>query len=310
MWSLEDVRHLLAGCEIVNDDPSKRFTDFRPIFEAGPTSLVWVGTERKNSQELLDQAVSSIVLAARALDVSRIPRERTVVRCDNPKKLYSDIINTLRPQRPPVGIHPMAWIDPEAKIGADCYIGPFAAIGKAVIGERCTIYPNVYIHDGVQIGDNVEIQAGAIIGTSGFGISRDEDGTIQPFPHIGTVIIGDNVRIGANTCIDRGSLNDTVIGSGTYIDNLVHIGHNARLGEDSIITAHAMIGAIITGKRVFVHPNATVPSTRQLGEEAQVGAGAVLMADVPDRQIWIGNPAEEIGLFKALRARLRAMFRQ
>lgn len=309
MWSIDDIRPLLKDCDIVNDDATKRFTEFRPIFEAGPTSLVWVGTERKNSQELFDQAVSSIVLAARELDVSRAPRERTVIRCDNPKRLYSEIVNFLRPQRPPVGIHPMSYIHPEAKVGPDCYIGAFTYIGRAEIGARCTIYPNVYIHDDVRIGNNVEIQAGAIIGTSGFGISRGADGKIEPFPHIGTVIIGDNVRIGANTCVDRGSLNDTVIGSGTYIDNLVHVGHNARLGEDSVITAHAMIGAIVTGKRVFVHPNATVPSTRRLGEEAQVGAGAVVMADVPDREVWIGNPAEEIGLFKALRVRLRSLLR-
>lgn len=307
MWALDDFRHLLVGCEIINDDPSKKITDFRPIFEAGETSLVWVGTERKNSQELFDCAVSAVILAAREIDVSHAPPGRTIIRCDNPKKLYSEIINFLRPQRPPVGIHPMAWIDPEARIGPDCYIGPFTYVGKAEIGAGCTIYPNVYIHDGVRIGSNVEIQAGAIIGTSGFGVSRGADGKIVPFPHIGTVVIGDNVRISANTCVDRGSLSDTVIGSGTYVDNLVHVGHNARLGEDSLITAHAMIGAIVTGKRVFVHPNSTVPSTRTLGEEAQVGAGAVVMADVPDREVWIGNPAEEIGLFKALRRRLRAL---
>ena len=176
----------------------------------------------------------------------------------NPRLAFARAARLLLSDTHSLGIHPSAVIDTKAKLGNGVSIGANAVIGRSTIGERanigagcvigdgveigksCEIYPNVTVYPGSRLGDRVIVHAGAILGSDGFGYVRDaKSGHHEKFPQIGTLEIGDDVEIGANTTIDRGALETTRIGRGTKIDNLVHIGHNCQFGEDVIIAAQA-----------------------------------------------------------------------
>ncbi|MGQ0714109.1 MAG: UDP-3-O-(3-hydroxymyristoyl)glucosamine N-acyltransferase [Gemmatimonadaceae bacterium] len=215
--------------------------------------------------------------------------------------------------RPPprlVGVHPSAVIGRGARIGREVAIGPHAVVGRGVVlGDRVTVesgcvvddgagvgddsrlFANVTVYPGAVIGRRVLIHAGARIGSDGFGYVF-HDGAHQKVPHVGRCIIGDDVEIGANTTIDRGSIDDTVIGSGTKIDNLVHVGHNVRIGSLCLIMAqvgiagstHVEDGAILAGQ-VGLSGHLTV------GKGARLGAQAGVFGDVPAGETWSGYPA-------------------
>jgi len=148
-------------------------------------------------------------------------------------------------------------------------------------------------YDCVELGENVGIGPNCSIGFEGFGFEPDEDGTYHRFPHIGKVIIGDDVEIGANTCIDRGALGDTIIGAGTKIDNLVHVAHNVRIGKNCMIIALTCLGGgVIIEDGVYVGIGASVRNQITIGEKAFIGMGAVVVKDVDPGITVIGNPAK------------------
>lgn len=146
-------------------------------------------------------------------------------------------------------------------------------------------------------GTNVEIGYYTVIGNQGFSIARHKDGTPYQVPHYGGVIIGDNVRIGSNCCIDRGTKphTPTRIANNVMIDNLVHIGHNARIGDGTIIVAGAVIGgSSVIGKNCYIGENVSIKQHIKIGDQVIVGAGAVVLKDVPDRDIIGGCPSKSI----------------
>ena len=163
------------------------------------------------------------------------------------------------------------------------------------VGEP-QIHPTASINwPVVSIGQRVRIGPGSRVGFDGFGYERNEDGTWEHFPHRGRVIIGDDVEIGANTCIDRGTLGDTVIGNGTKIDNLVHIAHNAVIGEDCIIVCLVCIaGGVRIGDNSWIAPGSIIRDGIKIGKGVVVGMGAIVTKDVRDGVIVIGNPAREM----------------
>ncbi len=147
----------------------------------------------------------------------------------------------------------------------------------------------------VFIGENCNIDLTAVIGGDGFGYEPDEEGNLILCPHLGHVIIGNNVDIGAYTCIDRGTVSSTVICSGTKIDNLVHIGHNCEIGENCAIIAGAVIGGSVKiGDNTFVGINVSIKEHVKIGSGCIIGMGAVVLNDVPDGETWVGNPAKKI----------------
>jgi UDP-3-O-[3-hydroxymyristoyl] glucosamine N-acyltransferase len=158
----------------------------------------------------------------------------------------------------------------------------------------CGIAGILKFNDPVQL-DPLKSMTDSIIhrGPDGFGYERKEDGTLVKFSHFGKVIINDNVDIGSNTCIDRGTINDTIIGEGSKVDNLVHIGHNVRIGKNCVIIAQSMIGgSTVIDDNVWISPSSVIRDGLRIGRHALIGMGSVVTKNIPANEIWIGTPAK------------------
>lgn len=193
------------------------------------------------------------------------------------------------------GIHPTAVI--ESKIsGKNVYIGPFVYIGKNVtIGNNCKINSNVSIYGNTVIGNNVIVDSCTVIGADGFGFEKNNSGKWEKFPHIGGVEIHDDVEIGANTCIDRGTLENTVIGKGTKIDNLVHIAHNVTIGTNCVVIAQSLIaGSCVIEDNAYIAMSVCVRNGIKIGKNSVVGMGAVVTKNVSPNITVFGVPAKPI----------------
>lgn len=200
------------------------------------------------------------------------------------------------------GIRPI-WSN-DAKSVFFEYIEVFEPIlNPPIIGSDCNIHPSAVIYDNVVIGDRVTIKANAVIGGEGFGFINGKNPA-----HHGRVVIGNDVHIGSCTCIDRGTLGDTIIGDGAMIDNLVHIAHNAVIGKGASVIANAMIaGSCEIGDKAWVAPSASVRNGLSIGSDAMVGIGAVVVSDVNDGQTVMGNPAMQQSDFKKMRDAIKKM---
>jgi UDP-3-O-[3-hydroxymyristoyl] glucosamine N-acyltransferase len=220
---------------------------------------------------------------------------KNFILVENPKLIYQRIVEKLFHKRALNGIHPTSVIHPKALIGINVNIGPFTYIGEVSIGDNAYIYGNVYIYDNVVIGNNVVIQAGTVIGSDGFGLTRNENREFENFPHIGGVIIEDNVEIGANTTIDRGTLGNTILMQGSKIDNLVHIAHNVEIGKHSAVVANSMVaGSTKIGNYCWVAPSASLRDRIHIPSESTIGMGAVVTKSILQPGTYTGNPAKEL----------------
>jgi UDP-3-O-[3-hydroxymyristoyl] glucosamine N-acyltransferase len=182
-----------------------------------------------------------------------------------------------------------------AKLGSNVAIGPLCSIGEdVVIGDDTKIFAGSHLYSGTVIGRRVTIQSGCIIGACGFGYERNEDSVPELFPHLGRVVIGNDVDIGANSCIDRSTLTDTTIEDGVKIDNSVHIAHNVSIGTGSLVMAHAMIaGSTRIGKRCWIAPSSVLRDRIRIGDDAMIGLGAIVTKDVPDGVTIIPAPSRD-----------------
>ena len=197
------------------------------------------------------------------------------------------------PPLPPAGVHPTAVVADTATLGRDVRIGPGCTLGEdVVVGDNVVLHPGVHVLRGVRIGRGVVVHAGTVIGADGYGFERDERGALVRFPHVGGVVIEDGVEIGANACIDRGALDNTVIERGARVDNLVHVAHNVRIGRDAAVIANAMLGGSSrVGARAWIAPSAVLRDGVTIGDDALVGLGAVVTKDVEPGAVVMGNPA-------------------
>jgi len=224
-------------------------------------------------------------------------KDKTLILVSNPRLAFLRILRQYfvegERQR---GIYPRAVVDEAAKIHPSVYIGPNSYIGRCEIGENTVIDGNVYIYPGVVIGRNVLIHAGAVIGAEGQGYERNERGELEKFPQIGRVIIEDDVEIGSNASIMRGSMGDTVIGQGTKIGHLCTIGHRVVIGKHCLIVVHSMLGGSCRiGDYAEVWLGACIRNGVKIGKNAVVGMGAVVTKDVGDGKVVFGVPAKEQG---------------
>ncbi|MGB6544447.1 MAG: UDP-3-O-(3-hydroxymyristoyl)glucosamine N-acyltransferase [Candidatus Acidiferrales bacterium] len=199
---------------------------------------------------------------------------------------------------PGVAVGAYAVIEDDVEIGANSEIGTHCVLGRgARLGDRCHLYPRVTLYPGAHIGANVIIHAGAVIGSDGFGYVPDAEGKYWRFPQAGQLEIGDDVEIGANTTIDRGSLGRTEIARGVKIDNLVQVAHNVRIGEDSVVASQVGIaGSSILGRGVVVGGQVGIAEHCTLEDGAIVGAqgGVPSNKKLPGGRVYWGTPARPI----------------
>lgn len=279
-----------------------------PLAEAGPGALSFCGSTAKQPQDLLARTHAGMLIVERSIPLDRDALAQAgvavVVLSDNARLDFIRVIERFFAAPRPTGIHPSAVIAPSAVLAPDVFVGPLCSIGAQVeIGAGAVIFAGVHIYDRVRIGRNVTIHAGTVIGADGFGYERNAEGALEKFPHLGGVVIEDEVEIGANTCIDRGALSDTRICQGARIDNLVHIAHNVHIGRHAAVIAHAMIGGgTHIGDYAWIAPSACVRDRIKIGAQVVVGLGALVTKDLPDGVTVAGAPARELAEQKRLLA--------
>lgn len=257
------------------------------------STLDWVGLNKTNSQEIAEHSLARVILVGTDVVYSEQlqAQNKTLIVVAKPKTALAMVGNAFFVEHEKPGIHPTAIIDPEAVIGKDVYIGPYAVVGKATIGDYCRICSFVKIYDNVKMGHHCYIKDGSIIGGPGFGFEIDEDGNRFRFPQIGSVVMGNYVEIGANNCVDRGALSDTIIEDYTKSDNLCHIAHNDHIGKNVMLTAGVVFsGSVNVGDETWLAPGTVIRDGKSIGCNCMTGMGTVVVKDIPDHELWAGNP--------------------
>ncbi|HLI95664.1 MAG TPA: UDP-3-O-(3-hydroxymyristoyl)glucosamine N-acyltransferase [Candidatus Baltobacteraceae bacterium] len=279
------------------------------IDEAGADALTFATTPAYLQAAL--QSHAGAVLADEALLAELGDPRKPVIAVQSARVALMQLLRVFdRPRKRGPFVHPSASVDPSAQVGVDAYIGANAVIGArsrigdrsvidagAYVGEDVTIgcdallYPRAGVMDACAIGDRVIVHPGAVIGSDGFGYVF-VDGRFERIPQVGNVVLGDDVEIGANTCIDRAQTASTQIGNGTKIDNLCQIGHNCRIGEHTGMAAQAgLAGSTIVGDYVLVGGQAGFKGHITIGSRVKIAAGAKVWGDVADDAFVSGTPA-------------------
>jgi len=262
--------------------------------DAGPGDLAWLSPSVLRTQpERLTRFGGTLLLVPEGTAIG--DGNVAVLRTRDPKLALSMVVARFLPELTRTEWPRSQETLSTVTIGREVELGPGVVLGSnTTIGNGVTIGPNTCIANA-QIADGVSIGANCTIGLAGFGYRKVDDGRYIRFPHIGSVIIESGVEIGSNTCIDRGALGNTVIKRGAKIDNLVHIAHNAVIGEDALVIAHAMIGGSATiGDRVWIAPTVSVMNQIEIGADAVVGLGAVVVKSVASGTTVVGNPAKPL----------------
>lgn len=294
-------------------DGKQLITDVAPLETAGPEDITFL-----DNRKYLDAFAGSRAGAAFVDErfAERAPAGMALLLTKEPYKAFARAAQAFYPAKPVIpGIAPTAIIGPAATVPADCEIGPYVVIeAGARIGARCQIGTHTVIGQAVELGDDcrvgphvtlsycvigarVVLHPGVRIGQPGFGFAPDREGPVK-IPQLGRVVIGDDVDIGANTTIDRGSGHDTVIGPGTMIDNLVQIGHNVVLGRGCILAGQVGIsGSTKLGDFVMAGGQAGLAGHLNIGTAARIAAQAGLMRDVEPGSTVAGAPAVAITSF-------------
>jgi UDP-3-O-[3-hydroxymyristoyl] glucosamine N-acyltransferase len=215
------------------------------------------------------------------------------IKIKNPKLDFIRVVNEFFIDNDNVRISDSAKIHPKAQIGRNVFVGENVVIGPDVVIDTNTkIFNNVVISSRVEIGKNSIIKDNSTIGSAGYDFESDEKGNPLHYPHIGKIIIGDNVWIGANSSIESAKLDDTLICDFVKIDDLVQIGYNCFIGERSMITAGAIISRDVhIGENTLISPNSSIRNNIRIGNNSIIGLGAVVIEDVPDDSVFAGNPA-------------------
>jgi UDP-3-O-[3-hydroxymyristoyl] glucosamine N-acyltransferase len=259
---VSELAKLLDGTWEGNDD---EIAGVAPLESAGPGQLSFVGN-RKAALQAGSSAAACLLVAA------DFPALGTVIRVADPRAAFARAMAVLHPsRRPAAGIHPSAVVAARVEIGAGTSIGPGCSIGEGCrIGEGCLLHANVTLYENVTLGDRVVLHSGCVLGADGFGFVLT-GGRYEKFPQIGTVEIGDDVEIGANSCVDRAALGVTRIGNGTKIDNLVHVGHNCSIGNHIVVAAQTGFSG-----GVVVEDHAVIGGQVGIGDKVRIETGAVL----------------------------------
>ena len=275
------------------------------MLEAGPGDITFVASRK--TRKHLAQTKASAVVVDDGTDVA-LP----YIEISNPYLAFARLLELFFPKRPQephvhassvvgegvqlgeeVVIGALAYVGDGASIGDHTVVGPGVSVGEGCrVGAHTTLHANVSLYAGVCIGDRVIVHSGAVIGSDGFGFAQRDDGTHHKIPQVGTVVIEDDVEIGACVCIDRATLGKTWIRSGAKIDNLVHIGHNTTVGEDALILAQVgFSGSCEVGRRAIVAGQAGIIDHVTIGDGAVIIAQSGITEDIPAGALFSGSPA-------------------
>jgi UDP-3-O-[3-hydroxymyristoyl] glucosamine N-acyltransferase len=322
-----DALAALTGARLANPaDGSRLIEDVAPLETAGPAEVTFLDNRKYTDAFMKSQGGAAFVSEAMA---GRGPVGMALLITREPYKAFARVVQVFYPEAPVVPYRaPSAIIDPTAAVPENCAIGANVIIeAGAHLGDRCQVGANTVIGPGVELGDDCRIAAnvtlshcligtrvvlhpGVRIGQAGFGFAPDAQGPVK-IPQLGRVIIGDDVDIGANTTIDRGSGHDTVIGHGTMIDNLVQIGHNVVLGRGCILAGQVGIsGSTRLGDFVMAGGQVGLAGHLSIGTGARLGAKSGLMKDVAAGETVMGNPAMPAAAFWKQTAVLRRLARK
>jgi UDP-3-O-[3-hydroxymyristoyl] glucosamine N-acyltransferase len=288
----------------------REFHAARPLSQPEQGALTFIRPDVAGVESLAPRLAGMGIVCTAEHAIVLAKADVTCLITENPRLTFLRIVGRyFGLPRPKPGIHPAAVvaasavIAPDASVGANCFVGE-----DCRLGARSILHPGVIVGANVRIGADVVIYGGTVIGADGFGYERNESGALEKFPHIGGVVIEDDVEIGSNTSIDRGSLGDTVIGTGTRVDNQCHISHNVQIGRHVAVIAQCMIGGSCrVGDYAWLAPGAMVMNQIRIGQRATVGLGAVVVKDVADGQTVMGSPAVPSDQFRADRAALRQL---
>jgi UDP-3-O-[3-hydroxymyristoyl] glucosamine N-acyltransferase len=326
-----EIAELVSGR--ILGDRARRIDDAASIENVQSDCLVWADSE-KNLSRALHSGAAAIILSERtaskmSVETTAVLDSKTLILVDNPRLAFAKVVALFHPMEPiNRGIHPTAQIAEGAQLGERVSVGPYSVIedhavigagtevgahvfiGKRTrVGESCRLYPSVVLYHDVTLGAQCVIHSGAVIGSDGFGFVP-HDGRYHKFPQVGTVLIGDDVEIGANTTIDRGALDATRIGRGTKIDNLVQIAHNVEIGEDVVIAAQTGISG-----GTVVEDHCVIGGQVGMGDHVRVKRGAVVGSKggilpgkiIREGQVVWGIPAIPLDEYKVLNALWRSL---
>lgn len=319
--TLKEIAEIL-GAEL-EGDPRREISGLAPIEEAVEGELTFLAN--KKYRKYLSTTRASAVIATPHTEV---PAERlAVLRMEDPYLGFVKALRTFHPweRYAPPGIHDSSVVDPSAVLGEEVTVGANAVLGRnvrigartviaesavvcddVIIGEDCLVYPNVTLLAGTQIGSRVIIHAGTTLGSDGFGFAP-HDGVYEKIPQVGHVIVEDDVEIGANCAIDRGTIGHTLIRKGAKLDNLIQIAHNVEVGEHTVIAAQTGVsGSTVLGHHVVLAGQVGLVGHIEIGDHVTIGAKAGVSKDLGgEGTMYRGTPAREIHEELRLEAALR-----
>jgi len=328
-FTAKQIAELIQGR--VEGDENATISTFAKIEEGTPGAISFLSNPKYT--HFIYETKSSVVLINEDVELEK-PVSATLIRVENAYESVAKLLQFYESMKPAKkGIDPLAFISPKAKVGEDVYVGAFACIGdgavigngtqiyphtvigdSVTIGEKCLLYPNVTIYQGCKLGNNVTIHAGSVIGADGFGFAPNPDG-YDKIPQIGIVVIEDNVEIGANTCVDRSTMGETIIHKGVKLDNLIQVAHNCEIGENTVMSAQAgMAGSTKIGAWCMAGGQAGFAGHIHVADKTFIGAQCGVISNTKGNgQQLIGSPAMDTKVFfkaKALYSKLPEMYRQ
>ncbi len=302
---------------IVEGNPEIKVNTVAKIEEGQPAALSFLANPKY--EQYIYTTKSSVVLVNKGF-IASAAIEATLIRVDDAYESFASLLRMVDQATKPKkkGIHPSAVIEASASIGSEVYIGPFAYIGEnVVLGDGCSVYPHVYIGDNTRLGENSElysgvkiyhaciigqnciIHAGSVIGSDGFGFAPQSDNEYKKIPQLGNVILEDFVEIGANVTIDRATMGSTIIRRGVKLDNLIQIGHNVEVGENTVMAAQTGIaGSTKVGKNCMFGGQVGLAGHIKVAAGTKIGAQGGVAGDIKlENTTIIGSPAIEFRNF-------------
>ena len=300
----------------IEGNPETKVNTVAKIEEGFPGALSFLANPKY--EHYIYTTASSVVLVNKTF-VPTGKIDATLIRVENAYDAFASLLRLVDQARPrKKGIHSTAVIESSAKIGADVYIGPYAYIGEnCILSDGCSVYPHVYLGDNTTIGVNCTINpgvkiyhdcvigqeciihAGTVIGSDGFGFAPQSENEYKKIPQLGNVIIEDFVEIGANVTIDRATMGSTIIRKGVKLDNLIQIGHNVEVGENTVMAAQTGIaGSTKVGKNCMFGGQVGIAGHARIANGSKIGAQAGIPGDIKEENtVILGSPAFEIKQF-------------